>query len=334
MAWSFDVNNVAGGCGNVIYDLKELLKAAGWTVMMSGGGTGSGKYSATSDYPLDATDCARTLAWFVIRQPAASGHPTREFLFQRNTSSDGGYGQGYDIWVSTVAHSSSGCDEDTKPALTSDERQIAGVATNTHGTPLFPVAGTYKYHLGCDGAAPWGWYALWSANGGAGTPYGMVFDPLSTGSFASADADPAVYNFTGDSVYGGPFTFAALCGTGNETVKYWLRKGLQGETFCAYYYLGLQIPGMALYYDVGAYGQAIPNYIGANPYSSKREHFPIPWGRCYWAYPGHGWKGIGSVQRWMGPDLANFDTLSESAVRKYIVVGDVCVPWPDVAPVL
>jgi hypothetical protein len=324
MAWSYDVNNLAGTNADVIYALKELLKPLGWTVTMSGGGTGSGRYNATGDCLTVASYLSTNLAWFVIRQPVAAGHPRREFLFQRRATHDGSYGTGVDIWVSPEdGFSSAGTDEDTKPATPADGRQIAGVAVSSHGCPLFPINHTYKYHMGADGAAPWGWYLIWTANGGVGTAYGVVFDPLHAGSFPTDDADPAIYVATEDSTYSSPFG-TPLYSAG--TAKWWYKKGLAGETWMA--------SSHALPYNSGAYGTTVPNAVGANPCSSNREHFPIGWGRGAGHLTQVGWKGFLSVMRWTGADLVNFDTLAVAGVRTRIVVDLVTLPWPNVAPVL
>jgi len=337
MLWSFSTNNLAGTAADVIYALKELLKGVGWTVTMSGGGTGSGLYSATGDCIANAGQMNGILAWFVIRQHAATGHPQREFLFQRKQASDSGFGRAVDIFVSAESgYVAAGSDEDTKPANPADGQQIAGTAVAFHGTPLFPPDDTFKFHLGCNAEEPWGWYAFWKLNGAGGNPdqvYGLVFDPLHPGTFPSADRDPAVYNCTEDSVYGSPFSSTLYSGGAS---KYWYKKGLPGEVWCSYFTPGF-IWGLAFAYDIGSYGVGIPAVTGSsgqglNPHSSKAETFPIMWGRGGSYTTARGWKGIGTVQRWRGADLAPLTTISVDGVRTRIVVGEVTLPWPDVAP--
>jgi len=325
MAWSFDVNNAAGTGSNVIYALKELLKSVGWTVTMSGGGLGSGLYSAVGDVIVDPGGQGKmdvNFAWFVIRQPVAPGHPQREFLFQRRTFHDSGYGKAMDIWVSPEdGFSSAGTNEATIPSIPPDGHQLAGIALGV-GYPLFPIDNSYKYHLGVDGAAPWGWYAIWSPNGGIGNVWGLVFDPLQAGSFPSSDADPAVYVFSEETGVNGPF-FVIISG---GFAKWWFKKGLAAAMWVS--------SSHALPYYSSGYGTTVPDNVGANPNSSAREHFPIPWGRGANHVTQVGWKGFLSVLRWTGADLVNFDTLSVAGVRERIVVDLVTLPWPDIAPIL
>lgn len=330
MAWSYNVNNSAGTGSDVIFALKTLLKAAGWTVRMSGGGTGSILYSSTGEIITTAGQMNGALSWFVIQQPVAVGHPQREFLFKHKANISGD--PAYDIRVSAAGgYSAAGTDEDTEPAATADAQLIAGSALSAGGVGLFPADGTYKYHMGCEGADPWGWYMIWSKNGSGNAVQGVVFDPLVAGTFPASDADPAVYNASTDSTVSGTFG-SGLYTSGSRQSKYWFKKGLAGETWCSYAN-GFNT-GFAFNYDVGAAGVAIPGSIGANPHSSKYEHFPIMWGRGTSFATAVGWKGIGSVQRWRGAVLVDFDTLSVAGVRERVVAELVTLPWPDVAPVL
>lgn len=67
-----------------MYQLKELLKTAGWTVQSSSDGT---TYNASGDQITSggsgAGGMANTNAWFRIRSPAGASNP--EFTVQRGT---------------------------------------------------------------------------------------------------------------------------------------------------------------------------------------------------------------------------------------------------------
>jgi hypothetical protein len=344
MAWTFSVNNFAGswaaGGGGfaAIEVLKTVLKAAGWTIRMSRGYVPSPPAfipyfvdNATGDYvDIDPLAGFNQYCYFVAQQPVAVGHPRREFLFV------GGLVAAVNVFVSTVGgYVWRPVDFGNQPA---DEKQIAGAACSTHGVDLFPdntfpgPNQTFWYHAGADLSAPWGWYLRWTMVSDS-VPRGIVFDPLAAGSFPAADQDPAIYNCSEDSTYGSPFT-TALFASGSASLKYWFCKGLAGETWCSYFENWPGPTGFALFYGMGAYGVGIPTNVGPNPNSSDYEHFPIAWGRSASFGLATGWKGIGTVQRWKGGSLANFDTLSVAGVRERVVVESVTLPWPNVAPSL
>ena len=342
MAWVFSVNHFVSGTSKggwtATETFKSVIKSAGWTIRMSRGYVPSPPAlipyfvdNPTGDY-VDIDPLARfeAFCYFVAQQPVATGHPRREFLF---------YGSGPLSTTVDVFVSPSGgfvWRPDNPVNRPADTRQIAGAACSTHGLALFPddsfvPAGNFYYHAGADGAAPWGWYLRWTTTVDV-VPRGIVFDPFVTGTFNALDQDPAVYNCSEDSTYGSPFT-TALYASGSASAKYWWRKGFANETWCSYF--NGQRSGLALAYDIGAYGVVIPSTglgVGPNPHSSKCEHFPIAWGRGPSFRTHVGWKGIGTVQRWQASNLSDFDTLSISGVRERVVVRAVTLPWPDVAP--
>lgn len=93
MAFTFSVNN-AHSPQQSLYELKQRLKTAGWTVKGSGDGTG-GSFSATGDilttYSTTTDGVAGAVtnrrAWWRLQDPAG----TRELLFQHsafNTATD------------------------------------------------------------------------------------------------------------------------------------------------------------------------------------------------------------------------------------------------------
>jgi hypothetical protein len=315
---SFDVNNAGGanGGGEVLFDLKTLLVAQGWNVQMSGGGTGSGNFSAVGDVIASQAQMNVALAWYVIRQPAAAS-PRRQFLIQRGATS-----RDCLVMVSSQSGYVAGsADEDTLPANPADGRNVDLGTTSTTPTASFFLAdSTYKYHIGADAAAPFGFYVIFIANGGGGSVGGFGMEAMATGSFPSADVDPGLYGMGVSLLFD-----SAMQGVGTQW-RAWYQKGLGGEAF-------VNMP--ALVYDASANGTAIPDVLGANPYSSARETFPIPFARQASLATQIGWKGFTSIMlRWTATNLVNFDTLSVAAVRTKIIMDQIALPWPDVAPVL
>ena len=83
---AFVLNKTTPATGAVaMYELKELLKLAGWTVLSSSDGTtyNSGGDQITSG-ASGANGMANNNAWFRIRSPAGAGAVS--FTFQRGTT--------------------------------------------------------------------------------------------------------------------------------------------------------------------------------------------------------------------------------------------------------
>lgn len=92
MAWTYSCNN-SHGAQRALYELKEKLKTAGWTVLSSGDGTGTNysssgdiltTYSTTTEPVANAVTNQR--AWWLIEAPDG-----RQLLWQHaafNTASD------------------------------------------------------------------------------------------------------------------------------------------------------------------------------------------------------------------------------------------------------
>lgn len=319
MSFAFDVNNIGGANGGaeVVFDLKTLLKAAGWDVPSSGDGTTH--FSSSDGITLAGAGAGgmnNSRAWFRIRAPASMS-PRREFCFQRGSGGNTAW------WIKVSAEDGfigGTPDADDMPTAT-DETNLHG--STTAGTALFSVAASYKYHCGADNAAPFAWYALACTNT-TGLPEAcVVFEPIASGTFPSADQDPALYYARLDAT-NGCFFFETLRSLTTSPLG-WFKKDLAGEAFVR----------MPAHVYVSATEIAIPTNIANNPYDADDNHFPIPYARNATDFGSEvGWKGMGTIMRWVGVTRSNMDTLSEAGVRTRVCVGDVVIPWPDVTPVL
>lgn len=316
MSFTFDVNNANGANGGAeaIFDLKALLKAAGWVVRSSGDAT---TYFSSSDGITTAGTGAggmnNSRSWFCIRAPA-SMTPRREFCFQRGTTGNTHW------WIKVSAEdgfTGGTPDADDMPTAT-DEQNLHGTAVA--GTSLFTTAATYRHHIGADNATPFGWYIFNLVNGTGVQDAAIVFDPLATGSYPSQDDDPALYL----ARQGSPFNSTGL-GSTTTCPLGWYQKDLGGEAW-------VRFPALTYNEGSGA-SQTVPN-LGTNPYTSADDHFPIPYARRSGLGTQVGWKGFGTVIRWLSTTRANGDTLSTSGVKDHIIVGNCILPWPDVVPVI
>lgn len=314
MAYGFTINvvNNANGGAHAMFDLKELLVAAGWVVMASGGGTGSGLYSAIGDVIATAAIMNTSRAWVRIQDPAGG----REFCWQRGSGGNAAW------WIKVSAEdkfTGGAADEDDMPTAT-DEQNLHG--STTAGTTLFAAAATYHHHCAADNAAPYGFYLFDLVNGTGAQDMAFVFEPLVTGTYPVEDDDPALYYVRQST----PFNINQLSAGGTGPFGWWA-KDTGGEAFVRY--------PACVYNDSGGTRQ-FPG-VGTNPENNKDDTIPIPYIRGSASFATQiGVKGLaGTVMRWQGVTRATGDTLSVTVARDRIIVGNVALPWdPGVVPVI
>lgn len=312
MTWRFDVNNWNSptyGGAEVIFDWKQhLVTQAGWDVIASGGGTGSGLYSGVGDVIDTVAKMNVNLAWFVIRAPAAMS-PRRQFLVQRGTANT--------AWRVAVSAEDGftnpgGADEDTVFTAT-DQQFVIGTAAPAYGA-LFAAAGGFKHHIGADDASPFGWYFFCVPNGGGyATSYG-IFDPLTNAD--SLDDDPAIYTWG----LSGANLLKGSLNSGTGVCKGWYKKDLAGETFLSFH-------GSELLNSSGYFAGS----LGTNPVDGKVNYMPIPYMRGG-AEGNIGWKGWGTVLQWCTLQRSDMTTLSTGGTIDKVHAGNCVLPWPNVVP--
>ena len=312
---------------DVMYYFKRTLVQAGWTVIKSGDGFSSSPgYSATGDvfsstpatgYGSVSTGLNNASAWYVLRAPGSVAGATRQICVQRSSSSAGIFSIDYSYSAGFVT----GGAYNTKPTASDSQAILPSSAFINAGV-------TYRFSIGADNAAPYGFYMFMFAVNGANPICGLVMDPLTSGTYDSADVDPYIFYMpsggTG-AVPPSPFLTAGLTSetllTGPTSLY---KKGLTGETF---------ITTSALSYSSDT-ATSIPSLLYVNPYTSKDETYPIMYARGS-ALAQPGWKGIGSMMKWHGQTgRATGDTLSvaSAGAKDYIVVGNVALPWNGSTP--
>jgi len=312
MTFLYDTNNADGANGGaeVIYALKELLKSAGWDVPASGD---SLSFFAASDGITHAGSGAggmnNSTAWFRVRAPASMS-PRREFVFQRGTTE-----RAWWIQVSAEDGFITGGSATVAPTATDDENLYGTAAT---GTTLFTTAATYNFHMAADNASPFNWWCTSMVNATAVLDAILLFDTMVAGSFNAADEDPAIYyvNLGTGALDSGQLYSAS-------GPKGWYKKDLSGELF---------VPIHAFIYQSGSVGVFVPGLTGTNPYDGDDNHFPVPYGRASGDTTQVGWKGFGTMMRWLGTNRANMDTLSDGGTRTKVTIGDVVLPWDGSVP--
>lgn len=319
MALQSDTNvvNVTGG-GEALYRLKLVLVAAGWDIIMSGGGTGSGLYSAVGDVIASALIMGTSRAWYRARAPAAMS-PRREFCFQTGSG-----GITRNVWIKYSAEDAftgGAPDEDDMPTAT-DEQNVWGAGTA--GTALFGVAATYRQQIVADDATPWEWWITCTVTGVGTTSAAIKFEPLQPGTYPTTppnqDPDPAlVFAFAGNA------WLVANMGAAATGFKGWYQKNAGPEAF-----VGM---GACRLLDAGGNIFA-PGGEGTNPETGRDAGERILFGRAAALATQVGRKGYGSGVRWNAVNRANCDTQSDPATGfiERVVFGDCTLRYPNVVP--
>lgn len=312
MAFVDDINNGADTDGGsaVMFNLKQLLKTAGWTVLSSSDGT---TFNASGDeitvQGSGAGGMANNSAWYRIEDPAS----LREMVVQRGTTN-----RSWEVWVSSLDKFTGGAPDATTIPTATDEQQVLG----TGGAPdtiFFDVDNTYGHHIRADNAAPYAWLAFdTDAVGFVGVA--MMFDPLEEAE--ASDPDPIVYYFQNDlatspwddarltSTTLGPFGWFDMNGAGNAFAR------MTAQTID------------------GPSGQMFPGSAGLTPIDGLHPTARILYGRESAQATQVGIKGYSTLARWKGSTSLNGQgnpVGPSSGVTDGMCIGDVIVPWPDVA---
>jgi len=320
MAYLFDVNNGAPGSGpQAYYQLKELLKLAGWTVVASSDGT---TYNASGDESTSGSAGAgglnNSLAWFRIREP---GTNLREFTFQKDSSQtynwrikySGGPGTGF----------TGGSPSATQTPSATDEIILQG--SGTDAAPGFqqqfdtPDNG-WKFNACASNTAPYTFYMWTHLNGNTYVRTFFMLDVMQDGTFLAGDSDPAVVylsNFSSGILNSDLLGYYAYSPNG------WILKGLGGAGW-------VPIIPCQQYTDSYVF---FPNKSGLNPYTSKDMFFPISYGRDSVQTAPVGFKGVSSLMRWMGSARSSFDTFNVNTTKDWLAVSGsasscyIVLPW-------
>ncbi len=313
-----------------LWNLKETLKDAGWTVASSS----DGSTFASGDI-LTASGDFNGFAWFVVRQPQGAtgsyGGVQREFAFQRGNRSDVDHLRAAYSYKATFTGSAGS----TSPPSASDGVRFVGseFPDFSYDTTFFPADPvSYKLHIAADGDSPYGWYVVGVPNGGGNPSFAIVHEPLETSTTASQDTDPYIQYSANSSVLSlNTSTSDMTDPTTGSTVNHpacWMRKGQSDES-----YVGMA--AMAMETTEGEYSDD-NTYGTTNPFTSNDDLLPI-----FFYRPGNitpapgGFKGASRQMRMaVTPPRATADTISttSSASKDLIVFQSVAMPWDGTTP--
>lgn len=296
------------------YQLKELLKRAGWTVPQSGTGT-SGSYG-TSDLITSAAVLGTSRAWFEIRDPAG----TRAFTFQR-ISNDANFR----IKYAATGGFAAGTEDTTGAANTAAEEKVllgSGTDASPSGGTFGSVSGSKLLYMVADNEAPYG-FCVYSKAQASSTDHTLFFlDPLRPGSYANTDTDPVVIG----------------------CVNGWTSNGLTSLNSGGLWAWFVKDTESAAFQNVGASymaGWMSSNNLspggGTDPETGKDITIPLIWGRAPGSFSAPaGWKGVSSLFTCVLASRQNGDTLSEASTRDRILIqyGQWAMPWNGAIPLV
>lgn len=314
MVWTFEVNKNPTSGGDLVFIIKTMLKAKGWTVPRSSDGT---TYNSTGDQITHngsgAGGMSNNNAWFVIKAP----NHNREFCFQGN--GDTGWRVKYSGGDGFTANQTA-----TRVPSATDEAVMHG--TGTDASPILSTmidGGTLQRFYAIVGGADEGysflfWYHKFG-QGGISNYIGM--DAMQPDSYHSSDIDPVVVvmGSTNNSLSGSN-EFVAV----SNQVRGWLRKGLSGSGF------------QPLVAHHGAYTtNSTINLVPGYPYPGQKEALSyVTYVRPLSLSAPAGVKGISTIFRWVTRMRGYGFVLSTSpGAYDWIQWGGTsetmyfCVPW-------
>lgn len=302
-----------------IYNMKELLKAAGWTVLSSSDGT---TYNAVGDQittgASGAGGMANNSAWFRIQSPVGAGG--QQFAIQRGTNNTA-----WKTKRSRTAGFIGGSPGATQMPSATDEFSIMGGGTDASPTfaTFFGTDAAYRWQGGADNASPYGFWNTSFTIGGSAPQAVFVLDPLTN--TQPTDADLFVIHFSASGNSG--LTTAALHSLSGTSTNYRITSQIISTAPAASY---AEFPAI-LYTTPG--GQAVPNGMPVNSITGNDEAFPLILMRGV-VSGNAGYKGITSIIKWTSISRTTGDTLTVSTSRDRIIMGQTSLPWDGTVPTI
>jgi hypothetical protein len=345
MANVFFVNNAVGTGATAMYNLKERLKAAGWTVIGSGDGVSSSNLTGTDLITSASIFAAANYgAWIVLKQPGSlrqlciakkndgTGQPGRNWRIKyspRLGFTDGPRQNGVIVGSISATNNPSSADERlllSNPSFNDD------TSINSGGQFFIPD-NTHIHHIMCQDAAPYGFWMIGYSTSNPTTRVDYVFMSDPVVGYDPLDVDPYVWYVT--NIGGNPTNtplrssgmFGAPAGNGTSPFALW-RAGLTNETWakcCAPSFL-----------VGGVNARAIPAGIGQNIYQGGDDLLPVPYfGQRLpqsTALGAVSFKGFSTLFRWKGANYANLKLLRAVTDGDLVVFDDVVADWNGSTP--
>lgn len=297
----------AYGGGHAMFNLKELLKGVGWSVLSSSDGT---TYNASGDqithYSTGAGGILNNYAWYRIRDPA----DRREYLAQRGTSNTS-----WKIIYSSSDRFTGGTPDATTLPTATDQQ---GLADNGTGFATIFTAGDCMTYMAAQDAAHNGVYAFWLVSSpiivtDILNPCTILCEAMDS-DFSSSDPDPCIH-FVHDLVpsyvqicTATPATTSGWCG--------WMKYNLAGEDFD-------EISGAFYSCENNEFS---PIYSAPDTQLDRHILLPVPYFMHPSAGTAPGFKGIGKYYRWKPNQSFTFPAMLADISGLRLVWGDLTLP--------
>lgn len=319
------IENATVTGSQAIFNLKELMKSAAYTVLSSSTGLAGG-YNASGDNIVTGSSgaggMANNNAWFRIRSPDG----INEWVFQRGTNNTS--------WRIVCnfggAPFDGGSPGDTVTPDSANGFAAVGGGTSaspTFGSAVFSGDGTYRWKALVDNAAPYGWWAGGVLTAGSNPATCFVWDPLE----ATHPSDNLKYVFYGSGMAAAP--------VGTLNFAYGLENGgvLGGREFVLTRIPNAGIGSMiheGLFKLIGVVNSTqIVNYegnlaagIGSHPISGADTALPVFYGRSVSTSNSH-FKGASSFLRTKTVSRGTGSVLEFNSGQYWVVMRDFILPW-------
>lgn len=326
MAFAFATVASTTSIAEVLYNLKTVMKANGYTVLSSSDGA---TYNASGDAITSVAEMETANAWFRIRQPTGGVAPhagVREFTFQVITTTE------LRIKYSLSAGFIGGVPGILRTPSASDERLVAGAGTDASPTGLncnLGGGGSPAY-IAVETASPFAWYMnhYYASPSSSGILIGfdpVMHAPYDAGDLDDSDLDPYV-------LYGVNGVLTTL-GNGIE------------QSFCHWYSPDEEFWGLVNCATWGSidssFGFPGSRTVG-NPYNLRADTLPVPWAghppHSSFSAPasintkvGTGTKGFSRHLRFTelldSSTIFSGDKLTLTTTRDYMMMGNAAFPW-------
>ena len=345
MAYTFSVNNTPATGAVAMYQLIATLITAGWSKVSDSDGTtySSGGTQVTSG-ASGANGLGNSSAWVRLAAPAVSGQ-VRELIFQRGTTND----RYWQIKYSASALFSGGSPAATVTPTSTDEVYMIGAGTAaTALANWFDADGGYRWHIACGGSAEfYSFNAFAVLTGAANFRNGLFLDVMATGSYPSADVDPAVMYVSATAAsgvgYGYQDIFGWLGGTMSTQTNPAQARAWLGTTSLAQASLVSNNQNVAMHPYGSTSGSTIGGTVstGTNPFTFKDSLLPAWWARPGTSTAPVGVKGASTLFSFGSVRRTNMDTADTVGTKDKIYIGGVQAnslqqviwgPWSGAAP--
>lgn len=308
------------GAGWVQYNIKEQLKARGWSVLSSGDAT---TFNSSGDQITGggsgANGFSNNGAWFRIQCPTMGG-VTRELCWQNNGSGSSR------IKYSYSAGFTGGTPSATRTPSATDEQLIIGGGTDASPTYTSWQAGGTNYWIVTanidDGYAFYA-YEFTGSTAVSGATDGAIFgmDRIDPATVSVGDVDGYVFFHHNSTIS------EATWAPGTATHKSWFKKGLAGEGFVE--------TNMARPF-VGTSNEFAKAEGGDETNLGYHISLPVLWQRRAALTAPTGYKGYSSLFRMLGTLQTTGEVVDYGAgTKNKITVGSsYLMPWDGTASVL